>query len=225
MWGAGYMQTKDTAEQTSRHSAQAPRWVVVIGANTGGPQALAEVLPRFSANLGAAVVVMQQMRPGFTRVLAEQLSHICRLPISEPEDGQALQTSRIYVAPSASRLTFEKISDQPTPAYQILLEDAASSPELLRTRTDCAMESAASVFGARCVGILLTGLGVDGREGMRAISTAGGITIAQDEASSIVHDLPASAIEADIVSDTLPLWNISDRVREIVGGSANAVAA
>lgn len=219
------MQQNENAAQASRQGLHVPQWIVVIGANTGGPQALAEILPKLPAFVPAAFVVIQRMRPGFTRVLAEQLGHTCSLPVCEPEDGQALQSSRIFIAPSGSRLRFESVGDSISPAYRIILEDMRSSPTPQESVTDSAMVSATKIFGANTVGVLLSGLGFDGREGFRAIGAAGGITIAQDEASSIVHDLPASAIQQNLVSDVLPLWNIADRITEVVGGASDAVAA
>jgi two-component system chemotaxis response regulator CheB len=218
------MQQTETT-QSARHALHVPKWVIVIGANTGGPQALAQILPKLPSFLPCAVVVMQRMRPGFARVLVEQLSHLCQMPVCQPEDGQALQSSRIFIAPENTRLAFESIGDQAQPAYRIVQEDQGTVRGVDDSRTDLAMASAAHLFGAHSIGILLTGLGTDGREGLRAISTAGGLAVAQDESTSIIHDLPASAIREGIVSDVLPLWNIADRVTEVIGGSANAVAA
>ena len=206
-------------------SSRRPEWVIVIGANTGGPQALSALLPQFPPSFPGTVVVVQQMRPGFTRVLVDQLSHICHMPVYEPEEGRALQAGRILVVPSTSRLKIGNLSDDAAPAYSVLLENVIGAPELRHSRVDCAMESAAKLFGRRSVGILLTGVGSDGCEGMRAISTAGGITIAQDEATSVVHSLPLSAIEAGVAAHVLPLWNIADYVVDITGGTTYAAAA
>jgi two-component system, chemotaxis family, protein-glutamate methylesterase/glutaminase len=218
------MVLREGAVQASRHGGS-PEWVVVIGANAGGPQALAAMLPQFPPSFPGTVIVVQQMRPGFTRVLVDQLSHTCHVPVYEPEDGHALQSGRILVAPSTSRLKVGNLGDDAAPAYSVLLENVAGAHELRYSRVDCAMESAAKLFGRRTIGILLSGVGTDGREGMRAISGAGGVTIAQDEATSVVHSLPLSAIEAGVVTHTLPLWNIADQVVDIVGGKTNAAAA
>jgi two-component system chemotaxis response regulator CheB len=216
--------TESTLSRTAQ-SLQAPLWLVVIGANTGGPQALLELLPRFPADFPGSIVVMQQMRPGFTRVLVDQLSHVCKLPVHEPEDGQALRSGRILVAPSAMRLTIGSIDIEPLPDHSVLLESMGESPESRQTRIDAAMASAAQAFGQRCIGVILSGLGSDGVEGMRAIRSAGGVTIAQDEASSVVHSMPSASIDAGVVGEVLPLWGIADRILSIVGGDAYAAAA
>jgi two-component system, chemotaxis family, protein-glutamate methylesterase/glutaminase len=218
------MVQRESALQTSRHGGS-PEWVVVIGANAGGPQALATVLPQFPPSFPGTIIVVQQMRPGFTRVLVDQLSHTCQMPVYEPEDGHALQSGRILITPSTSRLKIGNLGDDAAPAYSVLLESVASAQELRYSRVDCAMESAAKLFGRHTIGILLSGVGSDGREGMRAVSSAGGVTIAQDEATSVVHSLPLSAIEAQAVAHILPLWNIADHVVGIVGGKTNAAAA
>ncbi len=215
----------ETSSSGSRQGVQPPRWLVVFGANTGGPQALLEVLPQFPPHFPGSVIVLQQMRSGFTRVLVEQLSQVCRLPVCEPEDGHALHSGRILVAPSDTRLRIDKVDSPVAVGYGVLLEDTGHTPDLRHTRIDAAMTSVGEMFGTYSIGVLLTGLGSDGREGMRAIRDAGGITIAQDEASSVVHAMPAAAIDAGVVHEVLPLWSIVDRILGIVEGQADAIAA
>ena len=208
-----------------KQKLEVPKWIVVIGANTGGPQALLQLLPQFPAHFSGAIVVVQQMRPGFTRVLVDQLSQVCKLPVCEPDDGQALRSGQIIIAPVGSRLIVANVDDSVLPAYSVFLEEVAEQIEIKHSRTDAAMTSAADVFKTNSIGVLLTGLGTDGREGMRAIRASGGITLAQDQASSVVHDLAASAIEAEIVQDVLPLWSIANHIVNIVEGEAHAAAA
>ncbi len=215
--------TNDSAGQ--RLNQKAPDWVVVFGATAGGPQALSQILPQFSVTIPATILVAQHMRPGFTRVLVKHLQKLCRLPVFEPEDGQALLASRILVCPLTAKVSVARVGFAPTPAYCINIEYASGSTEPPRNRIDELMTSAAEVFGKRTVGVLLTGVGTDGREGMRAIHEAGGVTIAQDQATSVVHGLPSAAIEAGLVQEILPLWRIAERISEIVEGTSNAVAA
>ena len=107
----------------------------------------------------------------------------------------------------------------------IQLYDARNNPELLETRIDTAMASVANLYGRSAVGVLLTGMGEDGRDGMRAIADSGGSTIAQNEETSIVFDMPSSAIDAGTAHEVLPLWSIADHVNTIVSRGANANAA
>lgn len=202
-----------------------PDWLLIIGAGVGGPQALSQILPLFPSDFPGAVVVVQQMRRGFTRVLADRLNQMCGIHVYEPVDGQALQASRILIAPGGTQLGIERMELSSVIGYNILLEDSNESHDVSQSLTDYAMNAAAQNFGTKTIGVLLTGTGSDGREGMRAIAAAGGITIAQDEASSTIYDLPSSAIDAGVVQEVLPLWKIAERVISIVTGEINAVAA
>lgn len=202
-----------------------PEWVVIIGANTGGPQALAKLLPQFPATFPGSIIVVQQMRPGFTRVLAEHLNHICSLPVSEPEDGQAVQTSSILIAPSGYKLKLVNNDEKTLWPCRVILEEYSRQPGSRINRIDYAMESASAVFGHRTIGVLLTGLGADGCSGMRSILDFGGFTIAQDATTSIIHNLPSSAINEGTVQEVLPLWSIADRITDITGALKNATVA
>ncbi|OFX15806.1 MAG: hypothetical protein A2Z18_10740 [Armatimonadetes bacterium RBG_16_58_9] len=205
--------------------AETARWMVVIGANTGGPQALAELLPQFPADFPGAILVMQQMRHGFTRVLAEQLSHACKMPVHEPVDGEIVHSSRILMAPSRSSVTFADAGSQSMSGCEIHIDDLGNDPAGAATRIDAAMMSAAQSFGGSAIGVLLTGRGEDGCEGLRSISNAGGITIAQDAASSVVYDMPSRAIDAGVVGEVLPLCYITDRIVRVVTEVVDANAA
>ena len=200
-----------------------PSSLVVIGAGTGGPQALIEILPRFPATFSGTIIVVQQMRSGFTRVLANHLNEICRLPVYEPVDGQDLHPSEILMVPGGTLFTVPK--PEGDSACVIRLEYIADDPESLNTRTNQTMTSIAELYGRSAVGVLLTGMGDDGREGMRAITDAGGSTIAQDEDSCVVFDLPSTAIDGGVAHQVLPLWDIADHTISIVTGGANANAA
>lgn len=212
------MSSGDTYASSAR-DLRRPSSVVVIAAGTGGPQALMEILPRFQATYSGTLVVIQQMRSGFTRVLASHLNEVCRLRVLEPVDGQDLRAAEVLMVPAGYSLT---ISESDTGVIRLV--DVQDDPEALLNRCDTAMESVAAAFGRDSVGVLLTGLGEDGRAGMRAIYDAGGTTIAQDEESSVVFDLPSSAIDARVTHHVLPLWNIADQIASITE-VANANAA
>lgn len=219
------MRSNETAINVLKPTLMIPNWLVVISASTGGPQALAQILPQFPADFPGTIIVMQQMRPGFTVVLTDSLSRTCKLPVSQAVDGQALQKSKIIIIPSESAVTFGNAGSTITPGLSIYLDDVRSDPEKYHNRVNDAMTSAARVFGYKTTGVLLTGVGNDGCEGMRAIANAGGVTMVQDEVSSVVHDLPASAINARVAQQVLPLWSIADKITAIVMGDANAAAA
>jgi len=194
-----------------------PRAVVVIGASTGGPSALTQILPKFPRDFAASIVVIQQMRPGFIGLLANQLNGLSELTIQEAAHYQQICPGTILFAPGNCAVTFTKLQENGEQSYIIKTEDISISADRLRRRIDDAMISAAEQFGTRTIGILLTGIGDDGRNGLKAIQECGGKTIAQDESSCIVYDMPRAAIEAGVVDEILPLWSITDRIIEIVG--------
>ena len=202
-----------------------PHWVVVVGAGTGGPQALAELLPQFSADFPGTILVVQQMRPGFTRVLAAQLSHLCKKPVHEPVDGQSLSASKILMAPTQSVVTLARAGGLADASWEISIEEIGNDHENSASRINATMTSVAQAFGRNTVGVVLTGKGEDGCEGLRSIANAGGITMAQDAASSAIFDMPSRAIDAGVVGDVLPPWSIGSCIVEIVEGTANANAA
>ena len=210
-------QLQNGLPQTSESKIYAPRAVVVIGASTGGPAALTQILPKFPKNFQASIIVVQQMRPGFTKVLAHHLNGISDLNIEESFNYQPVSTGAAHITPGNCTVTFEKTTDLQEQQFLMQIVDASDSMEKMRNRINAAMISAAEMFGPRAIGILLTGVGDDGRDGMKEIKNHGGKTIAQDEASSTVFDMPRYAIDANVVDEVLPLWNISDRVIEIVG--------
>jgi len=199
-----------------------PAKVVVIAAGAGGPQALAEILPQVPSNYSGAIIVAQHMRPGFTRVLANHLNELCRLPVYEPVHGQVLQSSEILIVPGGSCLTLSEPGISPC---TLAIEDVQDDLEAVQTRMNRAMASVAAYFGRLTTGIVLTGAGIDARDGIRAIADSGGITIAQDEASSIIFDMPSAAIDSGSVHYILPPWNIAEHIISSAMGDANANAA
>jgi len=210
-------QAKETSSPDIGCKLHAPRALVVIGASTGGPTALAQILPKFPRNFGASIVVVQEMRPGFTKLLARQLNGLSELVVDEAEQRQPLRAGMALLTPGHCCLSFERAQDSAEHMFVMKVEDVGESADRLRKRIDHAMISAAEQFGARAIGVLLTGVGDDGRAGMAQIRECGGKTLAQDESSSIVFDMPRAAIDAGVVDEVLPLWSISDRIIEIVG--------
>lgn len=216
------MQPAESLNVISLLQRRMPSSVVVFAAGTGGPQALAEILPRFPAAFSGAIVILQQMRTGFTKVLAEHLDQVCQLPVTEAADGESFHAAEALVVPAGFHLSLAQSSDGRTATVR--LDDVRNDPDALRQRADQTMASLARVYERDAIGVLLTGTGQDGCEGIRAIADAGGVTIAQDEESSIVFDLPNSAITASVVHQVLPLWSIADHIL-MIEREANASAA
>jgi two-component system, chemotaxis family, protein-glutamate methylesterase/glutaminase len=185
--------------------------VVVIGASTGGPTALQTVIPRLPRDLGAAVLVVQHIPVGFTRSLAERLAVRSVLPVREAQHGERVAPGQVLIAPAGQHM---KLEARGAAAVVVLDDEPRSS--LHCPSADVLMASVAGVFGARAVGVVLTGMGSDGTEGLRAIRRAGGYTLAESEESCVIYGMPKAAIEAGVVDRAVALPQIADAILSAV---------
>lgn len=182
--------------------------IVAVASSTGGPKALAEILPKLAADLKAAIIVVQHMPEGFTRCMAERLNSESKMTVSEAVNGQAIKRGDILIAPGGFHLILEK---NHVVGAKIRLLKKQEDRELCPS-ADMAMQSIAHLYGKNCLGVILTGMGSDGAEGLRTIKQCGGSTIAESEASCIVYGMPRAAIEQKVADKVLHLSRISDEI-------------
>lgn len=179
------LRTPAPLKRASQHAMAA----VAIASSTGGPRALAEVIPAFAPSLDAAVFVVQHMPPGFTAGLARRLDQLSALPVHEAVHGERVEPGRVYLAPGGRHMTITAAEG----GHAIVLSDGPAVHGV-RPAADPLFASVAVRFGARAVGVVLTGMGRDGSAGLKAIRAAGGASVVQDRASSVIYGMPHQAL-------------------------------
>lgn len=190
----------------SEHNA---RRVIGIAASTGGPQALAQILPRFQADFPAPILVAQHISDGFAAGMAEWLAGLCVLPVRLACGGEPIEPGVIWLSPSESNLAVNQ-----THRLELCRREEGV---VYRPSCDVLFDSLARTFGRRAVGVVLTGMGRDGLLGLEAIHKAGGATFAQDEDSSVVFGMNRRAIEAGVVQRVLPVGEIAGALVSLAG--------
>ncbi|HEX9242496.1 MAG TPA: chemotaxis-specific protein-glutamate methyltransferase CheB [Anaeromyxobacter sp.] len=180
--------------------------LVVIGASLGGPRALAALLRGLPPGFPVPIAIVQHIADGFTEGLASWLASEARLDVHEGKDGEALVAGRVLLAPTGRHLLvgdgFVRLSDAP-------------AVDTFRPSVTPLFLSAARAYGPRVCGVILTGMGRDGAEGLRAIRDGGGTTLAQDESTSAVFGMPRAAIELGAVERVLPIDEIPRALSEL----------
>jgi two-component system chemotaxis response regulator CheB len=206
-----------SAEPSGRSVAIASA-AVAIATSTGGPRALAGVLPGLPRDLPAAVLIVQHMPAGFTKSLARRLDAVSRLSVSEACHGDVVVNGRAYIAPGGCHMRVDLVDGVP----KIVIDEHAPPVWGVRPAADPLFRSLASAFGPACVGVVLTGMGRDGAEGLQAIREAGGGAIVQDRETSTVYGMPNAALRLAGADRVVPLADVAPAVGQLL---ARALAA
>jgi two-component system chemotaxis response regulator CheB len=188
--------------------------ILVIGASTGGPQALTEIMSGLtSVSERAPILITQHMPEMFTAILAEHLTRSSGRPVHEAVDGEPIRAGQVYLAPGGRHMLTERRD-----GTAVIVLDDGPAIHHCKPAVDPLFSSASQVWGAWVLGVILTGMGSDGASGAADIVTAGGSVIAQDEASSVVWGMPAAAVDAGVCSAILDIRAIAPKVTQLFAG-------
>ena len=188
--------------------------MVLIGVSTGGPNALAGLLPALPGDLGVPVLIVQHMPPLFTQSLAENLTAKCALQVCEAAHGENLEPNTVYIAPGGRQMRLA-----PGDGGRKMIQITDDPPENnCRPSVDYLFRSVANQFSGRAMAVILTGMGSDGMLGLRLLKRHGCFVIAQDEPSCVVYGMPKAAVDAGVVDVVLPLEAIAGRIVAAIQG-------
>ncbi|PWB51747.1 MAG: chemotaxis response regulator protein-glutamate methylesterase [Candidatus Methanoperedenaceae archaeon] len=188
--------------------------IIVIGSSTGGPRALQQVIPLLPSNLHAPVLVVQHMPPGFTKSLADRLNSISSIKVREAEDGDILQSGTVYIAPGDFHMIIkqQKINGD---LKDVIALTKGVKVQGVRPSIDVLLNSVAPIFGQNSLGVILTGMGSDGTDGIRKLKLAGGKVMAEEESTCVVYGMPRSVIEQKLADYILPIGKIAENITQI----------
>jgi len=181
--------------------------IIAIGASTGGPGALQQIVTKLPANLPCSVVIAQHMPAGFTRTFAERLDNLSNIKVKEAEDKENLQDSTVYIAPGNHNMYLEKEFSRVS--IKIVDRDFGS---LYKPCVDVLISSAADIYGRNVIGVILTGMGCDGLKGMKRLKEKNGYIIAQDEQTSIIYGMPKAVIDSNLADKIAPIDDIAQEI-------------
>jgi two-component system chemotaxis response regulator CheB len=186
---------------------------VVLGISTGGPFALLQTLPKIPKDFPLGIAVVQHMPPRFTRSMAERLDGLSGVRVKEAEEGDVLLPGTVLIAPGGEHLTFRSSAGK-------LIAQISSEPAntLYRPCADVMMQSVVAASTGPLLGVIMTGMGKDGLEGLKQIKRKGGVVVAQNEESCVVYGMPKAAVEEGLADLILPLEDIPGALAHIVQG-------
>lgn len=200
--------TETAAKVTGSHSVD----LVVIGISTGGPQALKRLIPQFPETFPVPILMVMHMPIGYTEMYAAKLNELCRLEVREAAEGDEIKPGRVFLAPAGRHLLVQKGSNGKAVTHL----DARPFNTLHRPAVDVLFQSAAEVYGNRVLGVVMTGMGSDGKQGAAWIKSQGGLVFTEAESSCVVYGMPSVVMEAGLSDRSIPLEDMALAIREVV---------
>jgi two-component system chemotaxis response regulator CheB len=196
------------------HSGELPSInykAVALGISTGGPLSLQKIIPRFSPKIRIPIFIVQHMPPRFTKSLADRLNSMSQLQVKEAEEDEVIKGGTVYIAPGGMHMTLRsngkfphiKISDQP-------------SNSLHKPSVDVMVNSIVQYYGRYALGVIMTGMGKDGLEGIKGLKKIGGYCLAQNEVTSVVYGMPKAVVDAGLADAVSPLEKIPDIINKVL---------
>jgi two-component system, chemotaxis family, protein-glutamate methylesterase/glutaminase len=182
--------------------------IVALGISTGGPKALEEILPALPSDLTVPILLVQHLPAGFAAPFANRLNDCCLVSVREASHGEVLQPGTVYLAPAGSHMTV----DRPSSSRTMIRLSSNPEGQVHVPSADVTMQSVASAFHSEAMGVIMTGMGSDGAEGMNAIHREGGFTVGQDEPSCAVYSMPRACAEMGILDRVVPLSQIPQEI-------------
>lgn len=184
--------------------------IIVIGISTGGPQALSYLIPQLPANLPVPIAIVLHMPVGYTELYAKRLNQLSALKVIEAQEGEEVKPGVVFLAPAGRHLTFVRKENGQVVTHL----DARPFDTLHRPAVDVLFQSAAEIFGERVLGIVMTGMGCDGKQGAAWIKSRGGLIFTEAEETCVVYGMPRSVVEAGLSDKSIPLHEMAQAILE-----------
>jgi two-component system, chemotaxis family, protein-glutamate methylesterase/glutaminase len=186
--------------------------LVVLGISTGGPQALKRLIPQLPASLPVPIVMVMHMPVGYTEMYAAKLNEQSQLEVREAAEGDEIKPGRVFLAPAGRHLTLHRDSNGTVVTHL----DARPFDMLHRPSVDVLFQSAAEVYGKRVLGVVMTGMGSDGKQGSAWIKSQGGLVFTEAESTCVVYGMPGVVVEAGLSDKSVALDDMARAIREVV---------
>jgi two-component system chemotaxis response regulator CheB len=186
--------------------------VVVVGISTGGPQALKHMIPQLPADLPVPLIIVMHMPVGYTEMYAQRLNEVAQIEVTEAREGDLLRAGAALLAAAGRHLTLRRNEEGDVVAHL----DARPFDALHRPSVDVLFQSAAEVYGSRTLGVVMTGMGSDGKQGAAWIKSQGGLVFTEAEESCVVYGMPSSVVEAGLSDRSVPLERMAQAILEVV---------